>query len=130
MPFCVLVLGFLAFFFAAIVACCTAGNAVVSDSVPCSALMIVPLGILVSSVSGMKTPCTSINTRPVDDTLNVLPSPGAPGTGPRSVLNVMSGPFVVPAALVATRRTWYSALGTRPETDADTEWLEKSEPTG
>ena len=91
--------------------------------------MIVPLGILVSSVSGMKTPWTSISTRPVDDTLNVLPSPGAPGAGPRSVVNVMSGPYVVPAVFVATSRTWYSAFGTSPETDADTEWLVKSEPT-
>jgi hypothetical protein len=41
----------------------------------------------------------------------------------------MSGPFVVPAAFVATSRTWYSAFGTSPETDADTEWLVKSEPT-
>ena len=41
----------------------------------------------------------------------------------------MSGPSVVPAAFVATSRTWYSAFGTRPDTDADTEWLEKSEPT-
>ena len=91
--------------------------------------MIVPFLILVSSVTGMKTPLTSISTSPVDDTLNVLPRPGAPGTGPRSVLNVMSGPSVVPAAFVATSRTWYRAFGTRPETDADTEWLAKSEPT-
>ncbi len=37
-----------------------------------------------------------------------------PGAGPWSVVNVMSGPNVVPFLLFATRRTWYSAFGTRP----------------
>ena len=44
-------------------------------------------------------------------------------------MNVTSGPNVVPALFVATSRTWYSAFGTSPETDADTMWLAKSEPT-
>jgi hypothetical protein len=61
--------------------------------------------------------------------LNVLPSVGEPGAGSFPVVNVTSGPNVVPAEFVATSRTWYSAFGTRPETDADTIWLAKSEPT-
>ena len=41
----------------------------------------------------------------------------------------MSGPTVVPALFVATSRTWYSALGTKPVTEANTKWVVKSEPT-
>ncbi len=40
------------------------------------------------------------------ETLNVFPSVGAPGTGPWFVVNVMSGPNVVPFLFVATSRAW------------------------
>ena len=74
---------------------------------PWSALITVFLGICVSSVSGMNTPWILISTRPLTvETLNVLPSVGEPGVRPWVVVNVMSGPNVVPAAFVATRRTW------------------------
>ncbi len=37
--------------------------------------------------------------------VNVLPSVGAPGAGAAAVVNVTSCPNLVPAPLVATRRT-------------------------
>ena len=82
-----------------------AAPAVFIVSVPCSALMIAPLGILVSSVIGTNLPLISIRTSPVAEPVNDLPSDGGAGAGAFGVVNVMSGPFVVPALLVATRRT-------------------------
>ena len=102
----------------------------ISESVPWSALISVFVGICVSSVSGMNLPWILTSTSPLTrETLNVLPSAGEPGAGALAVVNVMSGPNVVPPAFVATSRTWYSAFGTSPETDADTTWLAKSDPT-
>src|ERR1700754_1024563 len=75
----------------------TFGAAVVSFNVPCSALTTVPAGIFRNSVSGTNLPCNLISTRPVADTLKDFPRVGALGVG--------SGPTVVPALLVATRRT-------------------------
>ncbi|MGZ4228971.1 MAG: hypothetical protein ACXVTC_22425 [Solirubrobacteraceae bacterium] len=43
-------------------------------------------------------------------------------------MKVTSGPNVVPAVLVATRRAWYRALGTSPATGVNTGWDWKSEP--
>ena len=84
-----------------------ADTAVTSDNVPWSALITVFFGICVSSVSGMNTPWTLISTSPLTvETLNVLPSVGAPGVGPWLVVNVMSGPYVVPFLLVAANRAW------------------------
>ena len=55
----------------------------------------------------MNTPLILTSTRPLtSETLNVLPSIGEPGAGAFAVVNVTSGPNVVPAALVATSRTW------------------------
>jgi hypothetical protein len=61
--------------------------------------------------------------------LNVCPTVGVDGGGDALVVNVVSGPKLVPALFVATSRTWYSAFGTKPDTDADTAWVAKSEPT-
>ena len=61
-------------------------------------------------------------------TLTCLPSTGGGGGSLSAVVNVSTGPYVVPALFVATSRTSYSSLGTSPETDAETAWLEKSEP--
>ena len=77
----------------------------VSFSVPCSALTTVPAGILRSSVSGTNLPCNLIRTSPLADTLKDLPRLGAFGAGSFLVVNVTSGPKVVPALLVATSRT-------------------------
>ena len=61
------------------------------------------------------------NTKPDTGTaLTVLPSFGGGGGGSALVINVWSGPKVVPALLLATSRTWYSAFGNNPDTDADT----------
>ena len=79
----------------------------VRESVPWSALITVFLGICVSSVSGMNTPWILTSTTPLtSEMLNVLPSVGAPGAGAFEVVNGTSGPNVVPAEFVATRRTW------------------------
>ena len=103
---------------------------VISATVPCSALMIAPLGICRTSVIGMNLPLISTNTSPLTGSaLNDPPSFGGGGGGSSFVVNVASGPNVMPALLVATSRTWYSALGTSPESDATTAWLEKSDPT-
>ena len=92
--------------------------------------MIAPLGICRTSVIGMNLPLISTNTSPLTGSaLNDPPSFGGGGGGSSLVVNVASGPNVVPALLVATSRTWYSALGTRPDSDAATVWLEKSDPT-
>ena len=85
---------------------CWVPPAVISVSVPCSALMIVPLGIWRSSVSGTNTPCSLISTSPVAETLKLLPAIGGPGTPSLSVLNTTSGPKVVPSPFLATSRTW------------------------
>ena len=74
---------------------------------PWSALITVFLGICVSSVSGTNTPWILTSTTPLtSETLNVLPSVGEPGAGRFPVVNVTSGPNVVPALFVATSRTW------------------------
>ena len=91
---------FLAFFFVV-----AGGAAVVSDSVPWSALTSVPAETLRNSVSGTNLPCNLIRTRPFAETLKDLPRLGALGFGSFLVMNVTSGPNVVPALLVATRRT-------------------------
>ena len=75
-------------------------------SVPFSALITAPLGIFVSSVIGTNLPLISIRTKPVAEPVNDLPSVGGAGAGALAVVNVTSGPLVVPALLVATRRTW------------------------
>ena len=78
----------------------------VSDNVPWIALITVFLGIWVSSVSGMNLPWILTKMRPLTvEMLNVLPSVGEPGVAPCLVVNVMSGPNVVPLPLVATSRT-------------------------
>ena len=78
----------------------------ISDSVPWIALISVFFGICVSSVSGMNLPWILTSTSPLTfEMLNVLPSAGAPGVAPWLVVNVMSGPKVVPLPFVATRRT-------------------------
>ncbi len=79
----------------------------ISESVPWSALISVFFGICVSSVRGMNLPWILTSTSPLTvETLNVLPSVGEPGVGPWLVVNVMSGPNVVPFLLVATMRAW------------------------
>ena len=45
------------------------------------------------------------------------------------VVNVWSGPLVVPALLVATIRTWYKPPAIRFVRFADTDWLLVPEPT-
>ena len=76
-----------------------------SVSVPCSALITAPLGILLSWVSGTNLPLTWISTSPVAAPVNDLPSAGWEGAAAFVVVNVTSGPNVVPALLVATSRT-------------------------
>ena len=91
--------------------------------------MTVFLGICDSSVNGTNTPWIFTSTTPLTSAmLKVFPRVGEPGAGSFAVVNVMSGPNVVPALFVATKRTWYTAFGTSPDTDADTLWLVKSEP--
>ena len=81
--------------------------ALVSVSVPWSASITVFFGICVSSVNGMKWPFTLTSTSPLtSEMLKLLPSVGDPGAGAFAVVNVTSGPNVVPAALVATSLTW------------------------
>ena len=111
LPFCVAVfelpLCFLPLAAAVSAAGWPPGTAEVSDSVPCSALITVFFGICVSSVSGTNTPWILTSTSPLTvETLNVFPSVGEPGVPPCVVVNVMSGPNVVPAAFDATSRTW------------------------
>ena len=92
--------------------------------------MIAPLGISRTSVSGTNLPLISTSTSPLTGwALKDPPSFGGDGGGSVLVVNVASGPNVVPALLVATSRTWYSALDTSPDSDATTVWLEKSDPT-
>ena len=82
--------------------------AVVSESVPWIALITVFLGIWRSWVSGTNMPWSLTSTRPLTgEMLNVLPSVGRAGQSPPClVVNVTSGPNVVPLPLVATSRTW------------------------
>ena len=69
--------------------------------------MTVFFGIWVSSVSGTNTPLILISTMPLTGArLNVLPSVGEPGVAPWLVVNVTSGPNVVPALFVAASLTW------------------------
>ncbi len=68
--------------------------------------MTVFFGIWVASVSGMNLPWILISTSPLTGArLNVLPRVGALGVAPWFVVNVMSGPNVVPLPFVATSRT-------------------------
>src|SRR6185312_296579 len=82
------------------------GAAVVSFSVPCSALTTVPAGLSRNSVRGTNLPRNLIRPSPLaDDTLKDFPRLGAFGVGSFLVVNLTSGPRVVPALLVATSRT-------------------------
>ena len=76
-------------------------------------------------VSGMNWPCAVLmNTLPDTGlTSSLWPSTGGGGAGAAAVVNVWSGPNVVPAALTATSRTWYSAPGISPVSGAVTVWV-------
>src|SRR5690349_18423311 len=58
----------------------------------------------------------------------LCPGTGGGGAGAAAVVKVWSGPNVVPAALVATSLTWYSAPGISPVSGAVIVWLLVSEP--
>ena len=103
-----------------------------SSSEPWSASTLVPVRIWVAPVSGTNVPDGDLmNTVPVTgETFSVLPSTGGGGAGAAGVVNVSSAPNVVPAPLVATSRTWYSAPGIRPLSGTVTVWSVESVPTG
>ena len=69
--------------------------------------MTVFLGICDSSVNGTNTPWIFTSTIPLTGEMSkVFPRVGEPGAGNDDVVNVTSGPNVVPALFVATSRTW------------------------
>ena len=79
---------------------------VISSSEPWRASIWEPEGIWSRPVSGTNLPLILISTKPLTGVmLNVLPTVGALGAGAASVVNVTSGPNVVPSLLVATSRT-------------------------
>ena len=98
-----------------------------------SGMNAAPLAMLASgwSTASSDSPCGGLmKTSPETGmTLAVLASVGAPGAGADWVRNVSSGPVVVPEELIATSRTWYSALGSSPDTWPETACAVKSPPT-
>ena len=96
--------------------------AVVIWSEPWSASIWAPEGICCAPVSLTNAPDGSrMKTVPVTGwAVSVWPRTGGGGAGAAAVVNVWSTPKVVPALLVATSRTWYSAPGTSPESGAVT----------
>ncbi len=94
----------------------------VSSSEPWSASITVPDGIWCAPVSVMNCPLlVRMNTVPATGlTSSLLPRTGRWGAAVAAAVNVWSGPCVVPAALIATSRKWYSAPGISPVSDAVT----------
>ena len=93
-------------FLAASVACWVApGAAVFSVSVPCSALITAPLGILLKLRQRHELAIDLDQHQAGRRHVNDLPSAGCGGAAALVVVNVTSGPNVVPALLVATSRT-------------------------
>ena len=81
-------------------------------------------------VSGTNFPLTRMNVLPLTGAAFwVWPSTGGGGAAALGVVNVWSGPLVVPALLVATIRTWYTPPAIRFVRFADTDWLLVPEPT-
>ncbi len=81
--------------------------AAVSWRDPLRASITAPEGSCWPSVSGTSFVPTRMNTWPLTGlAFTLCPSTGAGGAGSGGVVNVWSGPKVLPVALVATRRTW------------------------
>ena len=81
--------------------------AAISCNEPFRASTTAPDGSFWPSVNGTSFVPTSTNTLPLTGLAFTLwPSTGGRGAGSAGVVNVWSGPKVVPVALVATRREW------------------------
>ncbi|HKY25262.1 MAG TPA: hypothetical protein VJM07_08895 [Gaiella sp.] len=82
-----------------------------------------------STQTWVSTPPGTTSTRMSARAREIPEARTRPTVGSPAVRKTTSAPWVVPAELCATRRTWYSAPGARPVTVSETATAPRLEPT-